>query len=80
MKKTRTKYPPGWNEARIRRVIEHYDSQTEDEEAAEIERALIADADHPTLGKNLLRHPPAKRRAPSGTAEVKDQPRSEEDV
>jgi hypothetical protein len=39
---------------RIRKVIEYYDSQTEDEEAAEIERALIADA-----GRFAgARHPP----------------------
>jgi hypothetical protein len=33
------KYPPGWGEARICEVIEHYDSQDEDERAAEIEAA-----------------------------------------
>ncbi len=32
-------FPPGWDEARIREVIEHYDSQDEDERAAEIEAA-----------------------------------------
>jgi hypothetical protein len=31
------KLPPGWDEARIREVIEHYDAQVEDERAAEIE-------------------------------------------
>ena len=31
------KYPPGWNESRIRSVIDHYDSQTDEEAAAEIE-------------------------------------------
>ncbi len=36
----KTRYPRGWNEARIRRVIEYYDAQTEDGEAAEIETAL----------------------------------------
>ena len=36
----KNKYPRGWSEARIRKVIEYYDSQTEDEEAAEIESAL----------------------------------------
>jgi len=40
--KNRNKYPRGWNEARIRKVIEYYDSQTEDEEAAEIETALAS--------------------------------------
>src|SRR4051794_19616174 len=36
----KNKYPRGWNAAWIRKVIEYYDSQTEDEEAAEIEAAL----------------------------------------
>ena len=38
----KTKYPRGWTEARIRKVIEYYDSQTEEEEAAEIEAALAS--------------------------------------
>ena len=33
-------FPCEWNEARIRKVVEYYDSQTEEEEAAEIEAAL----------------------------------------
>ena len=37
------KFPPGWDEARIREVIEHYDSQDEDERAAEIEAAWEAE-------------------------------------
>ena len=40
MMPSRNSYPRGWNEARIRRVIEHYDSQTDDEAAAEIEAGL----------------------------------------
>ena len=38
----KNKYPRGWNETRIRRVIEYYDSQTEDQEAAEIKAALAS--------------------------------------
>ena len=37
------KLPPGWDEARICEVIEHYDSQNEDERAAEIEAAWEAE-------------------------------------
>ena len=33
------KFPPGWNEARVRQVIEHYETQSDDERAAEIEAA-----------------------------------------
>lgn len=36
------KYPPGWNEKRVRKVIAHYENQTEEEQAAEIEAALKA--------------------------------------
>jgi hypothetical protein len=34
------KFPPGWDEARVREVLAHYESQTEDEQFAEIEAAL----------------------------------------
>jgi hypothetical protein len=40
MKKNR--FPPGWDEQRVREVLAHYESQTEDEEFAEIEAALDA--------------------------------------
>jgi hypothetical protein len=32
-------FPPGWDEARVRDVLMHYESQTEDEQFAEIEAA-----------------------------------------
>ncbi len=38
MKKTR--FPPGWDEARVRRVLEHYEEQTEAEALAEDEAAF----------------------------------------
>jgi hypothetical protein len=28
-------FPPGWNEARVRDVLAHYENQTEDEQFAE---------------------------------------------
>ena len=34
-----TKFAPGWDEARVRRVLRHYEEQTEDEAVAEDERA-----------------------------------------
>jgi len=37
---TTQKYPSGWNEARVRRVLEYYESQTDEEAAAEIEAGL----------------------------------------
>jgi len=39
-KKKIQKYPPGWDEARVRKLAAHYDNQTDDEAAAEIEAAL----------------------------------------
>jgi len=34
---TAQKFPSGWNEARVRRVLEYYESQSDDEAAADIE-------------------------------------------
>ena len=35
--KKEQRFPPGWNEERVRQVIVHYENQTGDEEFAEIE-------------------------------------------
>ena len=35
-----TKYPAGWNERKVRKVLEHYDAQTEDDAIAEDEAAF----------------------------------------
>jgi len=35
----KSKYPKGWDEERVRRVLEHYEEQTEDEAVAEDEAA-----------------------------------------
>jgi hypothetical protein len=37
--KSKQRFPAGWNEARVRAVIAHYDDLTDEERAAEIERA-----------------------------------------
>lgn len=37
------KFPPGWDEARIREILAHYENQTEDEQFAEIEAAREAE-------------------------------------
>ena len=34
------KFPPGWDEARVKEVIAYYDQQTEDEELAEYEAGM----------------------------------------
>ncbi len=37
---TAKKYPRGWNEGRVRRVLEYYESQSDEEAATEIEAAV----------------------------------------
>lgn len=34
---TNNQFPPGWNEAKVKRVIDYYENQTEDEAVAEDE-------------------------------------------
>jgi len=34
-----SKFPPGWDEERVRRVLEHYEQQSDDEALAEDEAA-----------------------------------------
>jgi type II secretory pathway component PulC len=35
----RTKFPDGWDEARVKRVLEHYEGQSEEQAVAEDEAA-----------------------------------------
>jgi len=35
-----SKFPPGWDEERVRKVISHYEDQTEEEAVAEDEAAF----------------------------------------
>lgn len=35
-----SKFPPGWDEDRVRRVLKHYESQSEEEAVAEDEAAF----------------------------------------
>ena len=35
----RTRFPPGWDEDRVRRVLRHYEQQTDEEAVAEDEAA-----------------------------------------
>ena len=36
---SQSRFPEGWDETRVKRVLEHYESQTEDEAIAEDEAA-----------------------------------------
>ncbi len=38
--KNKLNFPPGWDEDRVQRVLQHYDSLTEEEAVAEDEAAL----------------------------------------
>ena len=40
VKKKKQKYPPGWDEARVRKLAEYYDNQSDEAAVAEIEAAL----------------------------------------
>ncbi len=40
MSDTLNRFPPNWDEERVQSVIEHYESQTEDEAVAEDEAAF----------------------------------------
>lgn len=46
---SKTHYPPGWDENRVRRVLEHYESQSDEEAVAEDEAAYEATT-HTTMG------------------------------
>jgi hypothetical protein len=37
-------FPPGWSEERVRRVLAHYEGQTEAEAVAEDEATLVEDS------------------------------------
>lgn len=34
------RFPPGWDEARVKRVLAHYETQSEDHAATEDEKAI----------------------------------------
>ena len=36
-----TKFPPGWDEERVRKVLAHYEEQTEEAAVAELEEVLV---------------------------------------
>ena len=43
-----TKYPPGWDAQRVQRVLDHYESQTDEEAVAEDEAAYES-TDHTAM-------------------------------
>lgn len=62
-----SKYPPGWDAQRVRRVLEHYEAQSNEEAVAEDEAAYEATThtamDVPVELVPVIRELIAKRRA-----------------
>lgn len=48
MSSATNRFPPGWDEERVQRVIAHYEAQTEDEALAEDE-AAFEDTSHTVM-------------------------------
>jgi hypothetical protein len=40
MKKRTSRFPPGWNDERVEKVLRHYEAQSEEEAVAEDESAF----------------------------------------
>ena len=58
------KFPRGWNESRLRSVLEYYESQTDEEAAAEIETGFESTTmEVPRALVPVVRHLIAKRTA-----------------
>ena len=51
-KMKQSKFPAGWDEERVRKVLAHYEGQTEHEEFSEIEAAHDAGLDSDDSGDN----------------------------
>jgi len=63
-----SKFPSGWNEGRVTQVLQHYETQTEDEALAEDEAAWEASGqtimEVPTALVSQIRELIAKHKAP----------------
>ncbi len=62
---SQSNFPPGWDEERVRKVLSHYEEQTEEEAVAEDEAPFEADHDtvmevprelDPTIRELIARH------------------------
>jgi len=68
----RNQFPFGWNEARVRRVLEHYERQTEDDAVAEDEASFRSRSQTvmvvpkrlvPAITRLIERHGPGRQAA-----------------
>ncbi|NMX21885.1 hypothetical protein C5S30_05525 [ANME-1 cluster archaeon GoMg4] len=53
MRENKNKFPPGWDEERVQRVLAYYESQTEEEAVAEDEAAY----EHEYEGRTIMEVP-----------------------
>ena len=53
MRQDKNKFPPGWDEERVHRVLAYYESQTEEEAVAEDEAAY----EHEHEGQTIMEIP-----------------------
>ena len=68
-RKINQKLPAGWNESRIRRVLNYYNSQTDEEAATEIRSALEnTTMEVPTALVPVVRELIAKRKSARASA------------
>ena len=69
---SRGKYPPGWNEARVRRVLEFYETQSDADAAAEISAASKRTTmEVPTSLVPVVRHLIARRQSASSASRTR---------
>lgn len=74
-------FPPGWDEARVRRVLAHYENQPDDEAVAEDELAFRGAARTTIeVPAELLPHPTKPAPAKSKSAPKAKKPRTHKTV
>ena len=66
--KRKNQFPPGWDEQRVREVLEYYENQTDEEAVAEDEAALSRRA----IPKDQFwfHHPEMQKRVREGEADI----------
>ena len=79
-----TRFPAGWNEATVRRVLEHYEAQTEMEAVAEDEASfrqrgqtvmVVPKRRVPEITRLIQRHRSKQALAPRGPGQPLSSPR-----
>ena len=84
---TENRFPPGWDEERVRNVLEYYESQTEEEAVAEHEAAYednphytMMDVPHelvPAVRELIAKHAANKKKGAMGESLVRESQRRE---